>query len=314
MATDATAMQNSVPWIRHQRYKALAPATRPVGKRIGVVIFTGAATLAAALSPYYLIGLVILGYWQHAAVLLEITSIGYIISGLGITICYHRLITHQSFETSLAMEAVMLICGSMAAQGNVVKWVVDHLIHHWFTEIKGMDPHTPEEGYWHAHWGWTITYPTPGLEEYAKQVKRDRVIRFMAHEWVFAICVVIPFVVGYFIAGIDGLVFLGLVRLGFLYHATWAVNAECHKRGERPYNTKDTSTNNKVVAVVGLGEGNHNNHHAFPWSARHGLEPSERDLSWWVICRLKNLHLVWNVQQPTNEQKAQMHEELEAAA
>jgi len=244
----------------------------------------------------------------------------YVACGLGITVGFHRLFTHKSFETSAPLRAVWAILGSMAMQGPLTQWVTDHRKHHARSDAEG-DPHSPHlsgggfvgtvKGLIHAHVGWLFT--TKGMERgdiYGRDLYDDRKIQVVDRlylVWV-ALSVGLPFAIGFAVTGsvgrgLEAMVWAGLIRIFAFEHATFAVNSICHTFGSRRYDARDESTNNWVVAALTMGEGWHNNHHAFPRSARHGLERGEIDVSWLVIRGLQRLRVASMVRLPTPAQR-----------
>jgi stearoyl-CoA desaturase (Delta-9 desaturase) len=230
---------------------------------------------------------------------------GWILTGLGITVGFHRLATHRSFETNRVVKAVLWILGSMAIEGPVTEWAANHLKHHAYTE-KPNDPHTPNDGFWWAHIGWLLPATEVETKKYAPFLLRDPVAMFVSNTFVLWVTLsyIIPFVIGGLITwsaegAVVGLIWGGLFRQFAVQHVTFAVNSVCHRYGSRPFRTGDLSTNNWVVGILGHGEGWHNNHHAFPTSAFHGLRWWEFDLSAYVIRALAALRLAWNVKRPT---------------
>jgi stearoyl-CoA desaturase (delta-9 desaturase) len=222
----------------------------------------------------------------------------YFLTGMGITAGFHRLLTHSSFETPAAVRATFLILGSMAGQGKPIDWAANHLKHHAFSDKEG-DPHSPIEGMWHAHMGWFFTGEPADRERYGKKWENDRVIQFIdrtAEVWL-VLGLVIPFLIG----GWSGFIWGGLVRFAFLNHATFAVNSICHAFGARPFDTKDESRNNWIIAFLTFGEGWHNNHHAFPAMAYHGMGWRQFDPTAIVIKALVWLKLAKNVKLPRPE-------------
>jgi stearoyl-CoA desaturase (delta-9 desaturase) len=241
----------------------------------------------------------------------------YVLCAFGTTIGFHRYFTHRGFETGAALKATLGILGCMTMQGPIVQWVTDHRKHHALSDREG-DPHSPHVGHgdgaWsvvrgfvHAHVGWMFS--NLGLEDtraYGRDLLDDPVVRATDRlylVWV-ALGLVVPFAVGYAVggtleAGLAGLVWGGLVRIFAYQHATFSVNSICHLFGRRDFRSRDESRNNWVVALFVLGEGWHNNHHAFPSSARHGLERWQVDVSWIVIRALERLGLAWNVRLPS---------------
>ncbi len=247
----------------------------------------------------------------------------YVTTGLGITVGYHRYFTHRSFETGTVVKALLAILGAMTLQGPVTQWVTDHRKHHARSDVEG-DPHSPHRygsgfnatvrGLIHAHVGWLFT--TKGMERgerYGRDLYEDRVIRIIDRlylVWV-ALSIGLPFAVGFAFTGsvargLEAMVWGGLVRIFCFEHATFAVNSICHSFGRRAYDARDESRNNWVVAWLTFGEGWHNNHHAFPRSARHGLGRGQVDCSWWVIRSLELVHLAHNLRLPTSAQQARV--------
>jgi stearoyl-CoA desaturase (delta-9 desaturase) len=239
----------------------------------------------------------------------------YLLTGLGITVGYHRLFTHRAFETSRVVKATFAILGSMAVQGSVLHWVAVHRRHHQHSDKDG-DPHSPNRhgrgvlgvlrGLIHSHVGWIFQPVTPHLMRYVgdlRQSKMIRVISALFPVWVLA-GLAIPTLLGGLITlswsgALLGFIWGGLVRIFLVHHVTWSVNSVCHFWGSRPYRTGDHSRNNLLFGILALGEGWHNNHHAFPTSARHGLRWWQFDASYWVIRALAAMKLAWAVKLPT---------------
>jgi stearoyl-CoA desaturase (delta-9 desaturase) len=239
----------------------------------------------------------------------------YTATGLGITVGFHRLFSHRAFKTTPAVRALLAILGSMTIQGPLTQWVTDHRKHHALSDREG-DPHSPHggregllgglAGFLHAHMGRLIT--TKGMERgrrYGRDLYDDRLIRAIDRLYMLwvALSLGIPFAVGYAVdptwqGGVAGMVWGGLVRIFLFHHMTWSVNSVCHTFGRRPYETDDESRNNWLVALPTFGEGWHNNHHAFPGSAIHGLGRRQVDVSWWTIRGLERLGLAWDVKVP----------------
>ena len=216
----------------------------------------------------------------------------YLISGLGITIGFHRMLTHKSFETSKPIKTLFLIMGCMAWEGNPITWASTHIKHHAHSD-QDDDPHSPLVSLWHAHIGWMFSDATADPETYGSWLRKDPVVvRVDRTWWIWGLLsMIIPFAIG----GWSGLLWGGLVRMCLTHHITWSVNSVCHTFGRRPYRTKDASRNNWLVGLLAFGEGWHNNHHAFPRSAFHGMEWWQFDLSAWLIRALERARLVWNV-------------------
>jgi stearoyl-CoA desaturase (delta-9 desaturase) len=237
-----------------------------------------------------------------------------------VTIGFHRLFTHRSFETGRIMQAVLAVLGSMAVEGSLLHWVATHRCHHQHSD-GAEDPHSPHHdgtglvnmarGFWRAHVGW-ILEPTRGdLGRYVADFEGDRFVRTLSAlfpVWV-AIGLLIPAVVAGAVSGswsgaLFGVLWGGLVRVFLVHHMTWSINSVCHIWGTRAFRCRDQSRNNAIFGVLGFGEGWHNNHHAFPTSARHGLKWWELDLSYLIIRLMATLGLAWSVRVPAPDRIA----------
>ena len=244
----------------------------------------------------------------------------YLLCGLGITVGYHRLLTHRAFQTHKPVEYGFAVVGSMALQGGVLDWVADHRKHHAHTDQEG-DPHSPHVGHgeglsglWHAHTGWLFeTHGQADWKRYAKELYEDggmKRINRLFPLWAY-LSIAIPTALGFVLHGftlegaIRGLIWGGLVRAFFLHHITWSINSVCHYFGRRRFELEDHSTNVAWLALPSLGEAWHHNHHAFPRSAFSGLRWWELDLSGRVIRAMKRLGLAWNVVQIAPERQQQ---------
>ncbi len=253
--------------------------------------------------------------WRDIAILV----VGYVLTCLGISIGFHRLFTHRSYETYRPIRYGLAALGSMAVQGPVIRWVSDHRKHHNFADREG-DPHSPHAGFgdgvrgriaglWHAHVGWL--FRNVGRAEstkYAKDLLTDRgmvVISRTFGLWV-ALSLALPFAAGWiwggtFGAALQALFWGGLIRIFLLHHITWSVNSVCHFVGTRRFRVKDESRNVWWLSWISLGESWHHNHHAFPSSAFHGLRPWELDLGGLAIRLMRRLGLAWKVMEPAKE-------------
>jgi stearoyl-CoA desaturase (delta-9 desaturase) len=260
---------------------------------------------------------------------LAIGFVMYALTILGVTIGFHRYLTHRSFRTSKPVEYILAALGSMAIEGPVINWVADHRKHHAHTDEEG-DPHSPHgfgpglrgtiKGLFHAHVGWL--WEDHGIAErtkYARDLVEDRGMRIINLSFgpLAALSLAIPFFAGWAIGGSlhDGLTaFLwgGLVRVFLLHHITWSINSVCHFFGRRRFATTDQSTNVFWLALPSFGEAWHHNHHAFPRSAFHGLRKREIDLAGWVIVAMEKLGLVWDVVRITPERQAQRRISVES--
>jgi stearoyl-CoA desaturase (Delta-9 desaturase) len=253
---------------------------------------------------------------------LVILSAGYGLAGVGITVGYHRLFTHRSFQTTRWVRYAFAVLGQCAVEGNVVSWVANHRKHHRFADASG-DPHSPHAGYgeglvesikglWHAHTGWLFD-ETTGAERgrYAKDLIEDRGLRLIARLFVpiVLLSLVIPGIAGWaWIGGwygfLAGLVWGGAVRILLLHHVTWSINSICHYWGRQRFSVRDESRNVWWLSWLSFGESWHNNHHAFPSSAFHGLRSLEIDPGGWVICALERCGLAWHVVRIPPERQA----------
>ena len=218
----------------------------------------------------------------------------YAASSLGVTVGYHRMLCHTSFEANPVVRAVLLIFGVWSIQGGPLSWAAIHLKHHAYSDETEQDPHTPLKSLAHAHVGWLFTSERVDPAQYAKGQLKDPVNRFISRTalWWALIGILAPFAIG----GWTGFLWGTLVRIFLVHHVTWSVNSICHRIGARPFRQgSDLSTNNVLVGVMAMGEGWHNNHHAFPRSAFHGLRRREIDVSGYVIRLLGALRLVKNI-------------------
>ncbi|HVZ93360.1 MAG TPA: acyl-CoA desaturase [Phycisphaerales bacterium] len=273
---------------------------------LAVVIlpFVGAVTAMALLWGVSL-------SWIH----LVLFGVGYILTGLGVTIGYHRYFTHKSFDTHPIIKAALGILGSVAVQGPIVTWVAAHRKHHQHSD-RHDDPHSPHQhgeavgefirGFIHAHCGWLIRLKPVDIERYAPDLVSDKLTRRISQ--LFPLWVLLGLLVptaialaftGTWSGALLGLLWGGAVRIFFVHHITWSVNSVCHLWGRQAFRSRDHSRNNVIFGVLALGEGWHNNHHAFPTSARHGLMWWQFDISYLIIRAMERLGLVWNVRVPS---------------
>jgi stearoyl-CoA desaturase (delta-9 desaturase) len=236
----------------------------------------------------------------------------YVLSGLGITVGFHRMLTHKSFATSRPVQALWMMMGCLALEGDPITWASTHIQHHAHSDGED-DPHSPLEGLWHAHVGWLFNH-AHNINVYGSWLKRDKTVVWVSRYWLLwaGIGLLIPALV----AGWSGFIWGGLVRIFLTHHITWSVNSICHTFGRRDYNTRDASRNNFIVGLLAFGEGWHNNHHAFPRSAFHGLRWYQIDISGYVIRAMESVGLVWNVfrVKPEDERKRSLAPQLHEAA
>jgi stearoyl-CoA desaturase (delta-9 desaturase) len=284
-----------------------------------------ASNLGAVVIPFLATVAAITLLWNSVVGVadLAIMAAVYLVSALGVTIGFHRLLTHRSFQTSKPLEYLFAALGSMAVQGPVIAWVADHRKHHAHTDVEG-DPHSPHVGHgdgvrgvlaglWHAHVGWLLAEQgRADWRRYAPDLYEDRGMRLINRRFVSLVVIglAIPALAGYLLTGTllgaaTGLLWGGLVRVFFLHHVTWSINSVCHFLGSRRFATDDHSTNVFWLALPSLGESWHHNHHAFPRSAVHGLRWWELDPSSLVIAAMEKVGLAWNVVRIAPERQAQ---------
>lgn len=263
------------------------------GERVGPWVHKS-LVLVVVLVPFLALGAAIWQLWERLVTWRDIAlMLGlYIPISLGVTAGFHRMLTHRSFRAHPAVQFVFLMFGSMAVEGNAIGWAANHLKHHALSDKEG-DPHSPLDGLWHAHLGWLFNTEQADPKVYCRHLLKDPVVVFV--DRTFGLWVVLSLVIPFAIGGWQGLLWGGLVRMFFVHHVTWSVNSVCHTFGRRSYETADRSHNQWVVGLLGMGEGWHNNHHAFPRSAIHGLDKWQFDGSALVITALEKLKLVREV-------------------
>lgn len=215
-------------------------------------------------------------------------------AGVGITLGWHRLLTHRSFQTPKWLEYVLVFCGTLAMQGGPIWWVGLHRHHHLYSD-QDVDHHDSTKGFWWSHLFWMF-HKVPVEHEiprFTQDIKDDRLYQFL-DKYFFHVQLVFAGLL-YLIGGLPFLIWGVFVRLVLVYHSTWLVNSATHKFGYRTYESSDRSTNCWWVALLSYGEGWHNNHHTFQYSARHGLKWWEVDVTWMMIRVLQFLGLARKV-------------------
>ncbi|KAM6585947.1 hypothetical protein CsatB_012949 [Cannabis sativa] len=232
----------------------------------------------------------------------------YIITGLfGITLSFHRNLSHHSFKLPKWLEYFFAYCGTQALQGHPINWVRTHRYHHQFVDSE-RDPHSPIEGFWYSHIGWlfdsNIVYQKSGSPNIVLDLENQRFYKFLQNTYILH-----PIALGVVLYALGGFPFVvwGMgVRVVCNYHVTWLVNSACHVWGNQAWNTGDLSRNNWWVALLAFGEGWHNNHHAFEYSARHGLEWWQIDTTWYVVKLLHTIGLATKLKLPTKSHKQRL--------
>jgi len=270
------------------------------------------ANLAGVVFPFIGTLAAIVMLWNRAVDLTDliILVVMYMITAVGITVGFHRLLTHRAFASYPWVERTFAVLGSLSVQGSVMDWVADHRKHHAHTDREG-DPHSPHVGHgsglsglWHAHVGWLLeTQGQADWKKYAAELYEDPAMRAIGRSFpqLAVLSLLIPTVAGWALhdftaaGALRGLVWGGLVRIFFVHHVTWSVNSVCHFFGSRRFDLEDHSTNVGWLAVLSLGESWHHNHHAFPRSAYHGLRWWEIDVSGLIIAGMQRVGLAWNV-------------------
>jgi stearoyl-CoA desaturase (delta-9 desaturase) len=272
--------------------------------------------VAAVVLPFVAIVLAGALLWNTLLNARDVAIFGgmYAVTALGITVGFHRLLTHRAFQTRPWLRALLAILGSMAVQGPVIDWVADHRKHHAFTDEDG-DPHSPHagrgagfggmaSGLWHAHVGWLFsTHGQASSRRFAPDLVKDPTMRAINKRFpLIALAgLLIPFLLGFglsggsWVAGLTAMLWGGLVRIFLVHHVTWSINSICHFFGSRRFALDDHSTNVFWLALPSLGEAWHHNHHAFPRSAFHGMRWWELDPSGWLILAMARVGLAWDV-------------------
>jgi stearoyl-CoA desaturase (delta-9 desaturase) len=281
--------------------------------------------MAAVVVPFVVVALAVpllWGDWIGPSDVI-VFAIMYVLSGFGVTVGFHRMLTHRAFATHPATRYAFAILGSLSVQGPVIDWVADHRKHHAHTDEEG-DPHSPHVGHgsgvrgalrglWHAHAGWLWrTHGQARAHKYARELIEDRGMRQINRRFPLIVLasLALPALMGFALTGtlhgaFTGLVWGGFARIFLQHHITWSVNSVCHFFGSRRFAVEDHSTNVFWLALPSLGESWHHNHHAFPRSAAHGLRWWELDPSAALISLMRRLGLAWDVVRIAPERQTQ---------
>ncbi|MEP7270270.1 MAG: fatty acid desaturase [Acidobacteriota bacterium] len=280
---------------------------RAKGFNVGVTAFLAAFHILAIAAFWFI-------SWQAVAVAV---LMWWVAGSLGIGMAYHRLLTHRGYTVPKPLEYFLTTCGTLAMEGGPISWVATHRVHHVYTEREG-DPHSPRDGAWWSHMGWIISgqslhMNTEVTARHAADLAKDRF-----YVWLTRLHFVPQILVGLLLFALGGWPFVlwgVFVRTVFSWHFTWLVNSAAHIWGTRRFTTRDDSRNNWWVALLSFGEGWHNNHHAHPSSARHGLAWYELDINWYGIRTLQFLGLAKGIRVASLPKKAAADEtELADAA
>jgi stearoyl-CoA desaturase (delta-9 desaturase) len=281
--------------------------------------------MAAVVVPFVAVALAVpllWGDWIGPSDVI-VFAVMYVLSGFGVTVGFHRMLTHRAFATHPATRYVFAILGSLSVQGPVIDWVADHRKHHAHTDEEG-DPHSPHVGHgsgvrgalrglWHAHAGWLWrTHGQARAHKYARELIEDRGMRQINRRFPLIVLasLALPALLGFALTGtlhgaFTGLVWGGFARIFLQHHITWSVNSVCHFFGSRRFAVDDHSTNVFWLALPSLGESWHHNHHAFPRSAAHGLRWWELDPSAALIALMRRVGLAWDVVRIAPERQTQ---------
>jgi len=287
--------------------KAPSPMTAVTARSITIFLLAGPVVAVAVSVPLL---------WGRAVNLTDLVLgvVLYAVTGHGLTVGFHRLFTHRSFQANRGLKIGLAVAGSMGIEGSVVSWVANHRRHHAHSDKVG-DPHSPHildetavgqlRGFIHAHVGWLLAPDTTSVERYAPDILRDPDLVAVGRMFplLAVVSLAIPFGIGWAVSGtlvgaVSAFVWAGLVRMALLHHVTWGVNSICHMVGRRPFATTDESRNVAALAVLSMGESFHNLHHAYPTSARHGVLRGQLDSSARIIWLMEKFGWATKVRWP----------------
>jgi stearoyl-CoA desaturase (Delta-9 desaturase) len=283
---------------------------RAIAQQIGVYVFVVVPLIALIAAIPFAWALGGLG-WTDVA----IAAVFYVVSGLGITVGYHRYFTHGSFKAVRPLRIALAVAGSLAMQGPVIDWVADHRRHHAFSDKEG-DPHSPwlfgtgplalARGFWHAHTGWLFSRDQTNEKRFTPDLLADRDIARVDRLFTFwsVATLLVPALLGGLLTwswwgALTAFFWAGLVRVALLHHVTWSINSICHMIGDAPFAARDHSRNVWPLAILSFGESWHNLHHADPTCARHGVQRGQVDISARVIQAFEKLDWATSVRWPT---------------
>lgn len=296
--------------------KPLTMGDRPLVAQVLVYVFVLLPLVALVAAVPFAWG------WGLGVVDISLAVFFWLVSGLGVTVGFHRLFTHSAFKCNRGVKIGLAVAGMMSVQGPVVTWVADHRRHHAYSDREG-DPHSPwrfgssasalAKGFWHSHMGWLFDREETNVDRFAPDLLKDaelvRVNRLFPL-WTVA-TFVLPAVMGGLITwswwgALTAFFWAGLVRVSVLHHITWSVNSICHMIGERPFKSRDKAANFWPLAIVSFGESWHNSHHADPTCARHGVLKGQLDISARVIWAFEKLGWAWKVRWPNEKRLARI--------
>ncbi len=296
--------------------KPIIDGQRGIGAQIAVYAFAVIPLIALIVAIPFAWG------WGLGWVDVALAVAFYYLSGMGVTVGFHRYFTHGSYKARSPMRKFLAIAGQLAVQGPVIIWVADHRRHHAFSDREG-DPHSPwtygtsipalARGFWHAHMGWLFNRDNTNQQRFAPDLLADKsIVRIDKYFWVWTlVSLIAPGVLGGLITwswhgALTAFFWAGLVRVAVLHHVTWSVNSICHMIGERPFSARDKSANFWPLAILSFGESWHNLHHADPTCARHGVLRGQWDTSARAIWIFEKLGWVYNVRWPSAQRLARI--------
>ncbi|WP_093084514.1 acyl-CoA desaturase [Pseudonocardia oroxyli] len=297
---------------RPDRSRAAEPATegrRSMLEHVLVIAFMIIPLLAVAAAVPVAWG------WGLGWTDVALFAVFYVVSGMGITVGFHRHFTHGSFKATPALRVGLAVAGSLALQGSPLSWVADHRRHHAYSDKEG-DPHSPwlfgtgpralARGFWHAHMGWLLDRDKTNFRRFAPDLLADRAVSRVSDHflWYALTSLLLPGLLGGLLTwswggALSALFWAGLVRVALLHHVTWSINSVCHIWGDRPFAARDRSANVWWLALLSFGESWHNLHHADPTCARHGAKPGQIDVSARAIRIFEQLGWAHSVRWPT---------------
>ena len=328
LAADPTAASTLTTDRPVEQRRAVEPHTDPTitkrGETVALALFIVVpfAALVTAVPVAWGWGL---GWWD-----LALAVVMYVVSGLGITVGFHRYFTHGSFRARGPLKIALAVAGSLAIEGPVIRWVADHRRHHAFSDREG-DPHSPwrygesvpalVKGLYHAHMGWLFDVEQTNQRRYTPDLLKDRGVRRVSQLfplWV-TLSLAVPPLAGGLVTwswqgALSAFFWASLVRVGLLHHVTWSINSICHTIGERPFRSRDRSGNVWWLAVLSFGESWHNLHHADPTCARHGVLRGQVDMSARLIWLLERTGAAYDVRWPRPDRLAAKLVRNDAAA
>jgi stearoyl-CoA desaturase (Delta-9 desaturase) len=268
--------------------------------------------------PLAAVVLAVVIFWSHGIGWLDLGLAAgmYVVTGLGLSLGFHRLFSHRSFVPARWLKITLAIAGTMGIEGSVTSWVSQHRRHHTYTDRAG-DPHSPVpsgpglalqmKGLWHAHAGWLFVHNEVNAERWSRDLQEDPDIAFITRTAIVwsVLSFLIPMAIGWVVIGtVWGALLAGLwggvVRVALLHHVTWSTNSLCHAFGKQPYGDRDRSTNFAPLALLSFGDAWHNAHHAFPQSARHGVDAGQVDISARTIRIFEQLGWATSVHWPSH--------------